>query len=267
MIVTIQHSQYLPALESLERMASADLIVLLDDAPFERGSEQNRTMVRVDAAAKWLTVPVSRRAPGEGHSQPGERLLDKRIDWSEDFGKKHFLTLRHAYTEAEYFRDYAGELRRIYETKWERLVGLNDALLGFLRTAYGIRTPIARSSTLGVTVAAQGTGGARSELLLGLCRAVGAEALLVGPGSERGHVDEDAFERAGIGIEIQSFTHPQYMQCGRPPFTPGLSSVDMLFNCGLLARELLLEASGPIPLPGPAPEARAEARAALRVVP
>jgi len=264
LIVTIQHSQYLPALEALERMASADAVVLLDDAPFERGSEQNRTMVRVDAAAKWLTVPVSRRSPGEGNSQPGERLLDKRVDWSEDFGKKHFLTLRHAYAEAEYFRDYAGELRRIYETKWERLVGLNDALLGFLRTAYGIRTPIIRTSTLGVGGSPSWLGTAR---LLDICQAVGADALLVGPGAQHGRLDEDAFERAGVGIEVQSFTHPQYMQCGRPPFTPGLSSVDMLFNCGLLARELLLEASGPIPLPGPAPEARAEARAALRVVP
>jgi hypothetical protein len=258
LIVTIQHSQYLPSLESLERMASADVVVLLDGAQFERGSEQNRTMVRVDAAAKWLTVPVARRSETE-------RLLDKRIDWSEDFGKKHFLTLRHAYAESEYFRDYAGELRRIYETRWERLVGLNDALLSFLRTAYGIRTRIVRSSTLGG--APLGESARRSELALHICRAVGAEALLVGAGSARGELDEDAFEQAGIGIELQSFTHPQYMQCGRPPFTPGLSAVDMLFNCGLLARELLLEASGPIPLPGPAPEARAEARAALRVVP
>lgn len=218
MIVTIHQPHYLPWLGYLHRMASADLFVLLDHVQFERGNYQNRAMVRVNGAAKWLTVPVAQRSQKE-------RILDKHIDWTDDVGEKHFLTLRHSYAEAAFFRDHARELRRIYETRWPRLVELNDALLGFLRDAFGIHTPLVRSSRLGVD-------GAKGELILNICRAVGADTLLVGLGGSRHYLDRDAFARAGVRLEYQSFSHPQYPQCGPQPFIPGLSAVDMLFNCG-----------------------------------
>ncbi|MGQ0651760.1 MAG: WbqC family protein [Betaproteobacteria bacterium] len=227
MIVTIHQPHYLPWLGYLHRMASADLFVLLDHVQFERGNYQNRTMVRVNGAAKWLTVPVMQRSQKE-------RILDKEIDWSDGGGRKHFLTLRHSYGDSEHFRPYLAEMRRIYETKWRRLVDLNDALLGFLRDAYGIRTPLVKSSTLGVD-------GAKGELILNTCRAVGADTLLVGLGGSRGYLDRGAFAQAGIGLEFQRFTHPRHPQCGPQPFIPGLSALDMLFNCGPQARELLLE--------------------------
>jgi len=216
LIVAIQQPHYLPWLGYLHRMANADLFVLLDHVQFERGSYQNRTMVRVNGASKWLTVPVLQRS----HK---ERILDKEIDWTDDVGRKHFLTLRHSYGECEHFARYAGELRRIYETKWRYLVELDDALLAFLRDAYGIRTRIVKSSTLD----AKGT---RGELLLDICRAVGADTLLVGPGS--GDLDREAFARCGIGLQLQRFVQPQYTQFGPQPFIPGLSAVDMLFNRG-----------------------------------
>jgi hypothetical protein len=205
LIVTIQQPHYLPWLGYLNRMANADLFVLLDHVQFERRSYQNRTMVRVNGASKWLTVPVLQRS----HK---ERILDKEIDWSEDVGKKHFLTLRHSYGECEHFAQYAGELRRIYAAKWRHLVELNDALLAFLRDAYGIRTRIVKSSTLDAK-------GARNELLLDICRAVGADTLLVGLDGSRDYLDREAFARSGIDLQFQQFV-------------PGLSAVDMLFNHG-----------------------------------
>ena len=43
-----------------------------------------------------------------------ERIVDKVIDTKEDVGKKHFLTLKHAYRDAGYFSLYVRELQRIY---------------------------------------------------------------------------------------------------------------------------------------------------------
>jgi len=40
------------------------------------------------------------------------------------------------------------------------------------------------------------------------------------------------FEAAGITVEFQDFSHPEYAQV-YSPFTPGMSAVDLLFNCGL----------------------------------
>ena len=222
MLVAIHQPHYLPWLGYLHRMAQADLFVVLDHVQFERGNYQNRTRVRINGAAHWLTVPVQQ------HSQR-ERILDKRIENRLDWARAHFETLRRAYGGnsggGSYFGAYAADLQAIYSAQWERLVDLNDALLEVLRGAFDIRTPLVKSSTLGV-------GGQKSELVLNICRAVGATGLLVGLGGSRDYLDRAAFGAAGIELRLQEFTHPRYAQRGPGDFIPGLSAVDHLFNCG-----------------------------------
>ena len=113
-------------------------------------------------------------------------------------------------------------------------VAPNLTLLEFLRDAFAIRTRIVRSSELGVT-------GAKSELILNLCRAVRADALLVGLGGSRDYLDKAAFEREGVRLVQQQFNHPVYPQCDGGPFSKGLSSLDLLLNCGPASRELLMK--------------------------
>ena len=218
MLVAIHQPHYLPWLGYLHRMVQAELFIVLDHVQFERANYQNRTMVRVNGAPHWLTVPVAQRSQKE-------RIVDKAIDNSQDWGAAHFETLRRAYASARYFGDYADRLKSIYESPWERLVDLNEALLEFLREAFAIRTPLLNSSELDV-------GGAKSELVLNLCQAVGAHTLLVGLGGSRAYLDRAAFAKAGIKLAFQEFKHPVYAQRGAAPFTPGLSAVDLLFNCG-----------------------------------
>jgi hypothetical protein len=226
MRVAIHQPHYLPWLGFLQRMAQADLFILLDHVQFERGNYQNRTQVRVNGAAHWLTVPVMQRSRNE-------RILDKAIDSSRDWAHGHYETLRRAYTAAGYFGTYGARLKRVYERRWERLVDLNAAMLEVLRDALGISTPLVNSSTLNVE-------GAKSELVLNLCRAVGARTLIVGLGGSRAYLDRAAFAEAGVALEMQRFVHPVYAQRGLAPFSPGLSAVDLLFNCGPDSRRLLL---------------------------
>jgi hypothetical protein len=229
MIVAIHQPHYLPWLGYLHRMAQADLFIVLDHVQFERRNHQNRSQIRSDGQAHWLTVPVVQRSQKE-------RIVEKLIDNSapRPWGPLHYTTLRHAYRQAGHFGTYAGALRKILEARWERLVDLDRAMLDFLRDAFQIRTPLARSSELGVD-------GAKSELVLNLCRAVGADALLAGFGGSRRYLDAGAFARAGVRIEWHDFRHPAYPQCGAQTFIPGLASIDLLFNCGPQSRELLLE--------------------------
>jgi hypothetical protein len=225
MLVAIHQPHYLPWLGYLHRMARADLFIVLDHVQFERGNYQNRTQVRVNGAPHWLTVPVQQRSQKE-------RILDKEIDNARPWGRAHFETLRRAYVSAGFFGMYAADLRGILDREWRRLVDLNGHTLEFLRGAFDIRTPLVKSSELGV-------GGAKSELVLNLCKAVGASALLVGLGGSRHYLDRAAFAEAGIGLEFQAFTHPVYRQRGGGLFHAGLSALDLLFNCGPASRRIL----------------------------
>jgi hypothetical protein len=230
MIVAIHQPHFLPWLGYLDRMARADVFVVLDHVQFERRNYQNRSMIRMDGEARWLTVPVVQRSQKE---RIVEKLVDNRPEGSRGWGANHFATLRHAYREAPFFGQYGAALKQILEAQWERLVDLNLANLQFLREVFGIRTRLVRSSQLG------GIDAAKSELILQLCKTLGADTLLAGQGGSRHYLDPQAFAASGVHIVHHEFAHPTYPQCGPQPFVAGLASLDLLFNCGPRSRELL----------------------------
>ncbi|HXN16197.1 MAG TPA: WbqC family protein [Usitatibacter sp.] len=231
MIVAIHQPNFLPWLGYFDRMRRCDLFILLDHVQFERRNYQNRTRIRLENEARWLTVPVVQRSQKE-------RLIDKSIDnppidaGSRWWGPSHFLTLRYAYRKAPFFDLYAATLRALLERRWEKLVDLNLATLDFMRSALDIATPMVRSSEL----QAQGQ---RSQLLLNLCKEVGASSFLGGMGGSREYLDVKAFQSAGVAVQWQEFVHPRYSQHATEPFIAGLTALDLLFNCGPHGRELL----------------------------
>ncbi len=234
MIVAIHQPHFMPWLGYLHRMARVDAFVVLDHVQFERRNYQNRSQIRIDGEARWLTVPVIQRSQKE-------RIIDKEVDNRDSaraWGPNHFATLRHAYREAGFFSSYAAGLRKLLEARWQRLIDLDLAMLAVLREAFDIRTPLLRSSELGVE-------GAKAELILNICKAVGARALLAGFGGSRGYLDAAQFAQHGIEIRRHQFTHPAYKQCGAAPFIPGLASVDLLFNAGPRSRAVLMGEAAP----------------------
>jgi hypothetical protein len=229
MLVAIHQPNYLPWLGYLSRMACADRFVLLDHVQFERQNYQNRTRLRMEGEPRWLSVPVERRSREESIA---EKRIDNSLQGLRHWSRVHLQTLRHAYRDAPHLQRYLPQLQALYAARYERLVDLNVALLEFLREAFAIRTPVVKSSALAPQ-------GAKSELVLDICRRVGARALLVGLGGSRAYLDREAFARAGIALVFQAFEHPAYRQCGAAPFTPGLSALDLLLNCGPESRRIL----------------------------
>lgn len=230
MLVAVHQPHYIPWLGYLDRMARADVFVILDHVQFERRNFQNRTTILNEGEGKLLTVPVVQMSQKES-------ILDKAIDNSEAgnraWGPTHFKTLKYAYRKAPHFARYAPRLQEILEARWDKLVDLDLAMLDFVREAFQIATPLARSSQMKAE-------GARSELLLNICREIGpGTTFLGGLGGSRGYLDLDAFAAAGIGVQWQQFRHPTYAQCSGTQFVPGLMSLDALFNLGPAARDLL----------------------------
>jgi hypothetical protein len=236
MIVSIHQPHFLAWLGYWDRMRQSDLFVLLDHVQFERQNYQNRVMIKTGHGPQWLIVPVHQRSRSES-------ILEKRID-NQGHGRHHWarrvvLTLEHAYRGAPFFEPWGAQLRELLLRPWENLIDLNLALIEWLRAALDIQTPMVRSSQLGVT-------GAKSELVLSICRAAGASVFLGGLGASREYVDPESFRRAGIGLSWQSFRHPRYPQHPAPQqFVEGLSALDLLFNCGPRSAEILSQ-------PGPA---------------
>jgi hypothetical protein len=230
MIVAAHQPNFIPWLGYFDKMRRADLFIIVDHVQMERQSYQNRVRIKTGAGERWITVPVIQESRAE-------RIMDKRIDNSRAgrfrWNRKIHLTLRYAYQSAPHFRDYEEGLAQIFAEEWQRLSDLNGRLIEFCREALDIRTPMLASSALGLT-------GAKSEMVLNMCREAGADVYLAGHGASRDYLDVAAFERAGIEVRWQDFSHPRYLQhpaCDT--FIPNLSAFDMLFNCGPRSPEVL----------------------------
>lgn len=228
MLVAIHQPLYFPWLGYLDRMARSDLFVVLDHVQFERRNYQNRASILLEGQPRWLTVPVIQVSQKE-------RILEKQVDnsaeGSRQWGPNHFKTLKYAYRKAPHFECYAARLQDLLEARWESLLALDLATLEFLRDAFEIRTPLRLSSQMQAE-------GARSELLLNVCRSLGpGTTFLGGMGGSRHYLDKDAFASAGVGVQWQDFKHPVYAQCSGGAFTPGQTALDFLFNLGPFAAE------------------------------
>jgi hypothetical protein len=225
MIVSIHQPQYLPWLPYLLKIERSDAFVILDSVDFQKNGLQNRNQVKTAQGPQWLTVPVRQKL--------GQKIIDVQIEAHSDWRKKHWQTLLQNYRKAPAFADYAPELEALYQREWESLCELNVVLLGMLMRWMRIERPVHHSSTLDCQ-------GAASELVLNLCRKLGATRYLSGTGG-RDYLDEGAFAAAGIEIEYAPLAlpgaYPQlYPAAG---FSADLAAIDILLNCGARYRDYL----------------------------
>jgi hypothetical protein len=214
MLFAAHQPHYLPWLRYLDKVAAADVFVLLDDVQYTKNGWQNRTRIKGPDGPVLLTVPVG--------AHLGARICDV-LPAETCWVRRHVRAL-----DVCYGRDLApwGEplVDILVEHEQAPLARLNEALLCFLLQAFGIETALVRSSELGV----RGRGSAR---LAAIGRALGADAYLTGAYALEAYLDLSPFSAAGIEAEIQRWECPIYGQrFERPGFVSDLSAIDLLAN-------------------------------------
>lgn len=245
MIVAAHQPNFMPWLGFFDKMRRADVFVIVDHVQFERQNYQNRTRIKADEGVRWLTMPVRQLSQNETIL---EKKLAEATSGRHDWRRKLRLTLEQSYARTPHFKAYAPPFLEAIAAAGDSLVELNIRLIELAKRALGIETVLARSSTLGIV-------GAKSEMVLSLCKAVKADAYLAGDGGSRQYLDQEAFAAAGVRVIWQDFEHPVYLQePSRWPFAPGLSVLDLLFNCGPESAAVLAgqkRRAGDLSAPGP----------------
>jgi len=225
MLAAIHQLHYLPWLRYMEKIAHADVFVVLDDVQYTKNGFQNRNRLKHAGGWMYLTVPVS------AHLR--QRLDQVEIADVRGWNESHWRATQYNYGRAAYFSHHAPALAEIYRHRWGRLKDLNWELLTYLCSALGITTHLVRASTLGV-------GGEGTERLVEICRAVGADAYYSGAFALESYLDAHCLEEAGIELVIQEWRCPEYQQLfPELGFIPDLSVVDLLLNEGPAALGVL----------------------------
>jgi WbqC-like protein family len=236
MIVTIHQPEHLPWLGFFHKADRAELLVLLDVVQYRKDYFQNRNRILGQQGPVWLTVPVVTRGYMDASIADirvnTATVEHNRSDWRRD----HLRRIRHGYGRHPFFAEHVPFLEDTYARDWELLVDLNEHLIGWFLDTLGIATPVVRASTLG------GLHGARSELLLEICRRSGATTYISGH-TGREYLDEEIFRSAGIEVEYDAFEHPRYPQMGSADFVSHLSTLDLVLNVGPASLDVIRRGS------------------------
>jgi len=219
MIVGIHQPEHLPWLGFWNKLYKSDLFVLLDNTQFRKNYFQNRNRIRTANGWTWLTVPIlsKDRTTQQINEVEINNLTD--VKWQ----KKHWKTIEQNYGKAPYFNEYKDIFSKFYLKKWTKLADININFIYTIKEILSIKTEIVIGSSLSVV-------GERSDLLLDICKKVGATTYLSGRFG-KDYLEVSKFSQENIKVIFQEFNHPVYNQVFNP-FIPEMSIIDVIFNEG-----------------------------------
>lgn len=225
--VVIHQPDFAPYLGFFHRFLQADLYVVLDHVQFVTNTSRSwthRDKIKTSSGEKWLTLSVKKSALG---TPINEIELSTAVDWRTN----NLRLLESNYKKAPFFKEIFPEIEHLYQSQETLLAEFNMIFIEWLMEAFDARLPYVKSSSLDPV-------GQSNELLVDILAKVEATSYLSGLGA-KDYFDPQPFDAANIEVVWQKFNHPVYPQ-PNGDFLPYLSSMDMLFNCGIKrSRELL----------------------------
>jgi hypothetical protein len=224
-ILTAHQVGYLPWLGFFEKLARADLFCSFDAVQYEKKGWINRNYIKTAQGPLMLTVPVASKDHFDTLVKDVEIVPGR---WTH----KHMRSIELAYRRAPHFEQHFAGVGAILDLYAEGglLAEMNMDLLRYFMKALRIQVPIVKASDYQFQ-------GVKSDLVLDMCRQLGACEYVFG-GLGDTYADHDAFAAAGVKAVFQNYQHPTYQQL-HGPFTPNMSIVDLLMNCGPNARAVL----------------------------
>ena len=200
-------------------------MVILDDVQFpQRTTWLTRNRFKNEQGTLWLGIPVWRKGLGL------QTIRDVRLCLEGNWRRKHLTSIKTSYAHAPYLEEHLDFVSEIFSNRFEYLIDLNMSIIRYLNKHLMIDTPLILLSDLGI----KGNG---NELLIEICKKMGSADYLAQACAKK-YLDQELFSRAGIALHFFTPPSPVYPQLWGE-FIHNLSALDLLFNCGPKAHEIL----------------------------
>lgn len=121
----IANSHILPCVQEYIKIHQANKVYIDIAHRFQKQTFRNRFYIATAHGALPLIVPVC-----QGKTQL--LLKEVKINYDQPWQRTHLRTIKSAYGSAPYFIYFMDEFERIYETQFEYLYELNNALYAWL---------------------------------------------------------------------------------------------------------------------------------------
>ncbi len=123
-------------------------------------------------------------------------------------------------------------VEKLYSSRFESLIDLNLEIIRYLIKHLQIHTPMILLSELNI----QAKG---NRLVVEICKTLGASTFLTQNAATK-YLDENVFKAEGISLKTfkpRSLIYPQLWG----DFIPNLSALDLMFNCGPKAHDMVTD--------------------------
>jgi len=225
MKVAIHQPDYLPWLAYFDKMKKTELFVFLDCAQYTKNGFHNRNKIKTSNGWAYLTIPISR-------DQYFKKIIEIKLPENRSWQNKHWKSILMSYSNASYFQEHKDFFADIYQSKFQFLADFNIEIIKYLKEKFGFKNQFVRESELKINKELKG-----SKRLVAILKELKADYYLSGP-SGKNYLDLSLFDKEGITVEFQNYHHPVYPQLFGE-FIPGLSAIDLLFNCGPEAGKII----------------------------
>jgi len=224
MKLAIHQPEHLPWPGFFHKMMHADVYVYLDHVQYRDRNFQNRNrLINRNGKVAWITIPLRQKSRSE-------TIREKRISENACIDK-YLSSIELSYKDAKYFDCYFERFSKIVKNSDLSLIQLNLNIIDFFREELEITTKTVMSSELNIK-------SHKSDLILDICLRMRAKSYIFGS-SGIDYLDLDKFKHKGVNMLMQQFTPPKY---NATVFSPGLSTLDLLFNEGKRSRDIIKNA-------------------------
>lgn len=222
MIVGIHQPHYFPWMGYFNKMAESDTFILMDEVQMEKGSYMYRNRI-LNKQGKVVYLTIS----GDKHGFIDKKYCEIPSKDDSVWLHKHREEIKRAYGESPFFQEVWSAIEDLFETHESTICAYCIRSILRIKDLLGIESKIVLQSSLDYDKSKR-----KNDLVIELCQAVGASGYLSGNGARK-YEDESSFSAACIELRYQQFDMSVYPQMNSAEFVPGLSILDLLFNCGL----------------------------------
>jgi hypothetical protein len=218
MKIGIQQPNYIPWSGYFHKISQCDLFIFLDNVKCPNRGYVNRAKIKSHNGELWLTQPL----PAKGRTN----LVLSEVKFSEDnWRKKHIKTMQGSYSQAPFFKTYFPRVEEIImEPSANRLTTMNSNLIKLVMKILDIQTKTLFASDMNSHQEDP------TDRLIHLVKNAKGTVYLSGEGGAN-YQEEEKIKSNGIELQYTNFSNPVYPQLWGE-FCPGLSIVDLIFNCG-----------------------------------
>ncbi len=214
-ICAIHQPNFFPWLGYFDKIKKSDIFVFLDDVQNQKTGSNwvNRIKLNCFGKEKWYTCPIKR---------PSGTLTINQVEFGNPEWTFNFKeVLRNYYAKYPKYKETSELILSLIEKKeYHYLSDLNKDVIVHLAEYFGYSTNFISKSSLKINTTS-------TNMLIDICKALGADTYLCGGGAAR-YQNDEAFEQAGIKLVYQQFVPSPY---GHPEsYIAGLSVIDYLMS-------------------------------------